>query len=493
MKAKNIFIKNLVVISVLVLAGCGTFEIGIENNTIPEVTVETVEGPVESVPITITEEPTAQSPQSDESAISAALEGKLGASLEELPFVITQNTGTHAKGNVSNGYFLAAKQNGTWLIVYDGQAYPPCMDIELYKFPSAMVPECLDENDQLVVRMADDVLGGALAEFLGVSLADLDYRMGQMTDAHAKGWVDNGNFLAIKAADGWNIVYVGEATPECAQVEPYGFPTNMVPECLDENNQLVVRSGGEETRIGEALAEYFGVPLAELDYTVIQDTGTHALGYMPDGYFLAAKAGDKWLIAYDGHGTPYCAQVDLHNFPAGMVPECMDASNNLVLRTGNVVPPEPSLKSLDCGAGSVGASPGTVEYVACNVQDGLRSRNISALPSFMADPFTIGYWQSEGIMDTPAEMVKLLPDLYNYNSPDYTPRLTFTIDRNQFPNLDGIPLEGMFGSDINIALIVYSEGWGLDGQGGSLLFFTQDEQGSYSWHGMGYSANNFSP
>ena len=62
-----------------------------------------------------------------------------------------------------------------------------------------------------------------------------------------------------------------------------------------------------------------------------------------------------------------------------------------------------------------------------------------------------------------------------------------------FPELEGMPLEGMFGPDINIALVVYSEGWGLDGQSGSVLFFTQDEQWSYSWHGMGYSHNNFSP
>ena len=62
-----------------------------------------------------------------------------------------------------------------------------------------------------------------------------------------------------------------------------------------------------------------------------------------------------------------------------------------------------------------------------------------------------------------------------------------------FPELEGMPLEDMFGPDVNIVLVVSSEGWGLDGQGGSLLFFTQNEDGSHSWHGMGYSHNNFSP
>ena len=215
MNANNKTIQNLAIFLVLILAGCGTFEIGIENNVVPETVVETEESTVSTAPI-LAEEPTANPPLSDEAAISAALAGKLGISIEEGQFAITEISSTHAKGNVSNGYFLAAKQDGTWLIVYDGQANPPCRDIELNKFPSAMVPECLDENDQLIVR-----------------------------------------------------------------------------------------SSGEEIRIGEALSEYFGVPLAELDYTVIQDTGTHALGYIPDGYFLAAKAGERWLIAYDGNGIPH--------------------------------------------------------------------------------------------------------------------------------------------------------------------------------------------
>ena len=55
-----------------------------------------------------------------------------------------------------------------------------------------------------------------------------------------------------------------------------------------------------------------------------------------------------------------------------------------------------------------------------------------------------------------------------------------------------MPPEGMFGPEVNIVQIIYSEGWDLDKQDGSLFFLTQDEQGSYSWHGMGYSMNNFS-
>jgi hypothetical protein len=85
-----------------------------------------------------------------------------------------------------------------------------------------------------------------------------------------------------------------------------------------------------------------------------------------------------------------------------------------------------------------------------------------------------------------------LPDLYNFNDPDYSPRLTFTTDRSQFPALDGIQPEAMFGPDVNIIQVIYSQGWGQDGQGGALIFITGDPDGGYTWYGMGYSSDNFS-
>jgi hypothetical protein len=307
----NKIVKNLVVILVLLLAGCGTFEIGIESNTVPEVTIdtvgapiETIEKPIETVPSTIEAEPTIQLTQSDEQAISAALAEKLGISIEEVPFAITQNTGTHAKGGIDNGYFLAFKQDGNWVIVYDGQANPPCADVEQYQFPTVMVPECLDANYELVIR------------------------------------------------------------------------------------------------------------------------------------------------------------------------------------SGNVSPPASSPMSLECGPGSSGASPGSADYVACNIQDGLWSRNISALLGYMEDPFTIGYWQSEGVQYTPQDFLILLPQLYNFNDPDYTPRLTFTTDRSQFPDLQGMPVEGIFGPDVNLVEVIYSQGWGAEGDQGTLIYLTQDPAGNYKWYGM---------
>jgi hypothetical protein len=51
-------------------------------------------------------------------------------------------------------------------------------------------------------------------------------------------------------------------------------------------------------------------------------------------------------------------------------------------------------------------------------------------------------------------------------------------------------VEGMFGPDVVIAHIIYSEGWGLDGQGAALIFIAQNEDRFY-WHGMVFSSERF--
>jgi hypothetical protein len=395
MNATKMKIIYLAIMSAFFLAGCGTFEIGIESNTMPETNIQIVEEPVDTPSISPTAEPPEQPLQSEEAAIEAALAEKLGYSIGEVPFAVTQMTENHAVGNVSNGYFLAARQDGQWVIVYDGQANPPCRDIDFTGFTSAMVPECLNENGQLIVRL-----------------------------------------------------------------------------------------GGEYVRVGDALAEYFGEQPGESNYSIIYDTGSHVLGHAKQGIFLAAKVGEKWLIAFAGNGTPYCAQVDLHNFPADMVPECVDADSNLVYRTESVNPPPATdQQTLDCGPGSPGAIQGTVEYVSCNIQDGLLSRNTSALLGYMEDPFIIGYWLSEGVSESPEIQIRTIQGLYNFRDPDYTPRLTFTTNRDQFPELDGRPLEGGFGPDVNVVEVIYSQGWG-EGDQEALIFISQDSAGNFKWHGM---------
>ena len=106
----------------------------------------------------------------------------------------------------------------------------------------------------------------------------------------------------------------------------------------------------------------------------------------------------------------------------------------------------------------------------------------------MADPFTIGYWGSEGGWASPEDMVR---ELDNARLPQDTSGLTFTTDRALFPPLAGAPPEQMFGPDLNPSLLVYSEGWGPDGLGAAILYLVEDDSGTYHWRNLAYSHEHF--
>jgi len=97
--------------------------------------------------------------EDDADAIKTALSTKLGTSKENLVFEVSKKDDKHAKGNVrektsevGGGYWLAAKTDSSWSIVYDGQANPTCGQIAPYNFSTEMVPECLNNLGNVVTR-----------------------------------------------------------------------------------------------------------------------------------------------------------------------------------------------------------------------------------------------------------------------------------------------------------------------------------------------------
>lgn len=128
-------------------------------------------------------------------------------------------------------------------------------------------------------------------------------------------------------------------------------------------------------------------------------------------------------------------------------------------------------------------------WTVCNVVAGLRSRNLSALHGFMADPFTVGYWGSEGFSASPEEITA---ELARYRLPaDPSSPLTFTSEPGDFPPLAGQSPERLFGPDPDVVQVVYSEGWGLDGRGAALLYFVRDGSGDISWRALAFSDGRF--
>lgn len=96
--------------------------------------------------------------KSDIQEIKETMAKRHGKRAEETIINISKNTGTHAtggvkfEGEIGGGWFLAAKKDGKWVIVDDGNGTISCEIIEPWDFPSSIVPECVDELGNPVTR-----------------------------------------------------------------------------------------------------------------------------------------------------------------------------------------------------------------------------------------------------------------------------------------------------------------------------------------------------
>jgi len=86
----------------------------------------------------------------------------------------------------------------------------------------------------------------AFAKKYNKELSEVLMTISQKDDTHASGSIkflgetSGGWFLAYKTiTDGWIIVQDGNGTISCETIAPYGFPQEMVSECVDANNNLV--------------------------------------------------------------------------------------------------------------------------------------------------------------------------------------------------------------------------------------------------------------
>jgi len=97
--------------------------------------------------------------KTDKELLTEAFAQKYQKAKEQVTVTIKENDGNYVSGGVKfegeigGGWFLAAKQNGQWTIVADGNGTVMCSSIESYDFPVSMVPECWDEvSGKLVIR-----------------------------------------------------------------------------------------------------------------------------------------------------------------------------------------------------------------------------------------------------------------------------------------------------------------------------------------------------
>jgi hypothetical protein len=254
---------------------------------------------------------------------------------------------------------------------------------------------------------------------------------------------------------------------------------------LDEFVQNLV---GPDNESGILSVEPIGVN--GLDALFVTQQGSYGIGYFAvvplqeDLYLLVSSGGENsddfqgilHSIAFAPDASVVIPSFDPAAPPLGVDARCMGKAPAIgaadltdVLQCDEVVQ-------------------GSAENLACELQIALLARDMQNLPNFMADPFTIGYWGSEGGWASPEDMVR---ELDNARLPQDTGGLTFTTDRAMFPPLAGTPPEQMFGPDLNPVLLVYSEGWGPDGLGAGILYLVDDDSGAYYWSNLAYSHKHF--
>lgn len=94
---------------------------------------------------------------SDEEQIHQAMATKHNKSVVDTDISINEISANHASGvvkfagEISGGWFLAAKTTGDWQIVADGNGTVMCGDIDPFNFPTTMAPECWDDSTQTLI------------------------------------------------------------------------------------------------------------------------------------------------------------------------------------------------------------------------------------------------------------------------------------------------------------------------------------------------------
>jgi Zn-dependent protease with chaperone function len=142
------------------------------DKSIPEIIQELTKKPMEEekeevttkeVPVVRESSPTTPTvieyPEEDViEALQVAFAQKYSKSASEVTVTMSKLEAAYASGGVrfgpetvGGGWFLAAKRDGSWKVVADGNGVVLCSLVEPYDFPTSMVPECFDEVTQTMV------------------------------------------------------------------------------------------------------------------------------------------------------------------------------------------------------------------------------------------------------------------------------------------------------------------------------------------------------
>lgn len=109
--------------------------------------------------------------------------------------------------------------------------------------PAPELPTSTPTSEASPTPMSNaEQIKAALIDHLDVAIDPATITVSEIRDDLARGGLPGGYFIAAKVSDHWEIIFDGNGTPPCAVIDPYDFPIEWVPECMDENGNGVVRS-----------------------------------------------------------------------------------------------------------------------------------------------------------------------------------------------------------------------------------------------------------
>jgi hypothetical protein len=135
--------------------------------------------------------------------------------------------------------------------VLKGEILKPAVEGEVTPTPTLTQPTptgtpTLTPTPTIEEKSALEQIREAFAAKYGKPLADVNASISENDGTYAKGGVSFAGeiagawFLAYKGTSGWIIVADGNGTVTCASIDPYNFPTTMVPECWDESTSTLI-------------------------------------------------------------------------------------------------------------------------------------------------------------------------------------------------------------------------------------------------------------
>lgn len=140
----------VIILAVFLVAG-GSYYAG--NQRKPKVIPQPTPEPKNEV----TTAPTVDETATLKTFIKNALVAKHGSTANELNISVSKIEGGFASGGASGegegGMWFAAKVDGNWQLVWDGNGVILCKDLVAYpNFPAGMIPECYNEQTNKSVK-----------------------------------------------------------------------------------------------------------------------------------------------------------------------------------------------------------------------------------------------------------------------------------------------------------------------------------------------------